>query len=61
MDIKFIDYLNKDADYKPTCHRCNYSNHVWEINNEWVCSDCLTKEESIKIVKQLENTLLKEV
>lgn len=55
--IEFIAYLNKEADFKPMCHRCHYANHVWSINDEWICKDCLTKEESRKIITYVENIL----
>lgn len=47
MSVKMIEYLNKEADYKPTCTRCGYSvSPVWVLNeHEWVCEACLTKEE----------------
>lgn len=59
MSIEFIDYLNKEADYKPQCHRCGYSEHVWNINEVWICKDCLTKEEAIQIISEIEKILIK--
>lgn len=51
MGIERIDYLNKEADYKPTCHRCGYNiTPVWVFkdinkNDEWVCQNCLSNDE----------------
>lgn len=56
--IKFIDYLNKDADFKPVCHRCGYRDHVWSLDDVWICKECLTKEELFEIVSDVEETLL---
>lgn len=52
-DITFIKRLDVESDLKPTCHRCGYSvNEVLELNNEWVCLECLTKEE-LEVIKEV--------
>ena len=56
-NINFIGYLNKEADYKPQCHKCGYSSHVWSINDEWICKDCLTEEEMKLIIEYFEIAL----
>ena len=50
MFIERIDYLNKEADLKPTCYRCGYSmTPVWIFKDddieEEVCQNCLTNDE----------------
>lgn len=57
-NIKFIGYLNKKADYKPQCHRCGYSSHVWSIDDEWICKDCLTYDEMELLVNYIEEVLV---
>lgn len=59
MKIEFIDYLFKESDFKPRCHRCGYTNHVWSIDDEWICKDCLTKEEMKEVITQIEEVLVK--
>lgn len=45
-DITFIKRLDVESDLKPSCHRCGYSTDgVFILNNEWICMECLTKEE----------------
>lgn len=55
--IKFIDYLNKEAYYKPQCHRCGHSDHVWSIDGEWICKDCMNIYEAISVIIEIENVL----
>lgn len=51
MIVERIDYINEEADLKPTCYRCGYSmTPVWTIKDtdeeiEEVCKNCLTEEE----------------
>lgn len=56
-NIKFIDYLNEEGDYKPQCYRCSYSSHVWSINEEWICKDCLTEKEMKLVIQYFEEIL----
>jgi hypothetical protein len=58
--IKFIDYLNKDCDYKPQCRRCGYADHVWSIDGEWICKNCMSIHEAISVIIEIENVLLSE-
>lgn len=59
MSIEFIDYINKEADYKPRCGRCGYTTQVWALNDDlWVCKDCLTKDELVMVVDRVEKALL---
>lgn len=57
--IKFISYLNKNCDYKPQCHRCGYTNHVWDIDEEWVCTDCMSLHEAKSVIIEIESALVK--
>lgn len=52
--IVYIDYINKESDLKPVCDRCLYRNHVWNIDDEYICEDCLTKDE-IKMILDKHN------
>lgn len=56
-NISFIGYLNKEVDYKPQCCRCGYSSHVWSINTEWLCKDCLTESEMRLVIEYFEKIL----
>ena len=56
--IKFVPYINKSTDYKQICIRCGYNDHAWNINGDFVCKHCLTKEEMLEIIVDIEEQLL---
>ncbi len=56
--LKFIDYINDEADYKPTCSRCGYNDHVWVIDDELICKNCLTEKEKDFIIDSFQEFLL---